>query len=233
MSYLAPASGNASVSAVIPMRHNSERVPGKNYRSLGGKPLYQHVVETLLTVPEIDKVVVDTDSPLILEQLAAGFQQVVALERPSHLCDGLIPMNQVLENTVAQLDSKYVLQTHSTNPFVTATTFSRAIQSFLADSEHDSLFSVSRLQARLWDQSGVPLNHEPRVLSRTQDIEPVFIENSCFFVFKRSSFMATGQRVGANPKMFEMNAIESIDIDTEDDWDLASLIAESSIGRLR
>jgi len=58
-----------NIVALVPMRHHSQRVPGKNYRPLGGKPLYQHVIETLLACPEIDRVVVDTDSPPIVAGL--------------------------------------------------------------------------------------------------------------------------------------------------------------------
>ena len=63
--------------ALVPMRHHSQRVPGKNYRLLAGKPLYQHIIETLLACPEIDQVVVDTDSPPIIEGLRQDFPQVV------------------------------------------------------------------------------------------------------------------------------------------------------------
>ena len=53
--------------ALVPMRHDSVRVPGKNYRPIAGKPLYHHILETLLACPEITQVVVDTDSPVILK----------------------------------------------------------------------------------------------------------------------------------------------------------------------
>ena len=54
------------IAALVPMRHHSQRVPGKNYRLLAGKPLYQHIITTLLAVPEISTIVVDTDSQPIM-----------------------------------------------------------------------------------------------------------------------------------------------------------------------
>lgn len=118
----------SSVAAIVPMRHNSERVPGKNYRPLGGKPLYHHVIETLLSVPEIGQVVIDTDSDVILEDASTCFPNVTLLMRPEHLRAGEIPMNDVLLNTLTQLKADVVLQTHSTNPFLSSAVLSRALQ---------------------------------------------------------------------------------------------------------
>jgi CMP-N-acetylneuraminic acid synthetase len=219
------------VVAVVPMRHNSERVPGKNYRPLAGMPLYHHVVRTLISVPEIDFIVIDTDSEFIIEDCAEHFQSVQVIRRPEHLRDGGIAMNTVLLNTLAQVDADIVLQTHSTNPFLKAKTVSAALKLFSSpDSDCDSVFSVTRLQARLWDTDTVPVNHDPSVLLRTQDLAPLFIENSCFFIFTPEVLRQRGNRIGARPHMFEMAALEAVDIDTEDDFSLAAAIAEHAQG---
>ncbi len=213
--------------AIVPMRHNSERVPGKNYRPLGGIPLYHHVIRTLTAVPEIDTVVVDTDSDFIIDDCATHFPGVKVLLRPEHLRDGNIAMNDVLLNTLDQLDADVVLQTHSTNPFLTRETVSSALQLFeLPDREFDSIFSVTRLQARLWDAETKPVNHDPSVLMRTQDLEPLFIENSCFFIFAPELLRTRHNRIGLRPLMFEMSPLEAIDIDIEADFALAAAIAD-------
>ncbi len=215
--------------AVVPMRHNSERVPGKNYRSLAGIPLYHHVVRTLAAVPEIDLIVVDTDSDFIIADCAEHFPQVKVLLRPEHLRDGSIAMNDVLLNTLEQVDADTVLQTHSTNPFLKADSVSAALQRFAApDREFDSVFSVTRLQARLWDAESRPVNHDPSVLLRTQDLAPLFIENSCFFIFTPDLLRERGTRIGTRPLMIEMSPLEAVDIDTEEDFALAVAIAEHS-----
>lgn len=215
--------------AVVPMRHNSERVPGKNYRPLAGIPLYHHVVRTLASVPEIDLIVIDTDSDFIIEDCAEHFPQVQVLLRPEHLRDGAIAMNDVLLNTLDQVDADVVLQTHSTNPFLKADTVSEALKRFTAaDREFDSVFSVTRLQARLWDAETRPVNHDPSVLLRTQDLAPLYIENSCFFIFTPELLREGGTRIGARPLMIEMAPLEAVDIDNEEDFSLAAVIAESS-----
>lgn len=213
--------------AIVPMRHNSERVKGKNYRLLAGIPLYHHVVRTLSAVPEIDLIVVDTDSDFIIDDCAAYFPHVEVLRRPEHLRDGAIAMNDVLLNTLEQVDADIVVQTHSTNPFLKAETVSAALKLFAAPGcEFDSVFSVTRLQARLWDAETRPVNHDPSVLLRTQDLAPLFIENSCFFVFTPELLRERGNRIGAHPKMFEMAPLEAVDIDIEEDFALAAAIAE-------
>ena len=214
--------------AIVPMRHNSERVPGKNYRPLAGIPLYHHVIRTLSAVPEIDSIVIDTDSDFIIDDCAAHFPHVRVLLRPENLRDGSIAMNDVLLNTLDQVDADVVLQTHSTNPFLKADTVSAALTLFNEPgSEFDSVFSVTHLQARLWDADTQPVNHDPSVLLRTQDLAPLFIENSCFFIFTPELLRERGNRIGATPFMFEMAPLEAVDIDVEEDFALAVAIAES------
>lgn len=213
------------VSAIVPMRHNSERVPGKNYRLLGGKPLYHHIVETLLRVPEIDEVVIDTDSERILDDAATCFPNVKLLLRPAHLRSGETPMNEVLLNSIEQLESDVILQTHSTNPFLSSGVLSNALKTHAEKSDQfDSVFGVTRLQARLWDAQTQPVNHDPAVLLRTQDLPPVFLENSCFYIFTPDLVRRTGNRIGPTPLMVEVPAGEAVDIDEESDFRLAEAI---------
>ena len=219
------------VAAIVPMRHSSERVPGKNYRVLGDRPLYHHVVGMLLQVPEIDEVVIDTDSELIMADARVAFPAVRLLERPEHLRAGEIPMNDVLLNTVRQLDADLFLQTHSTNPFLRAETVSAALRQLMASTEHDSLFTVTRIQARLWTAEGKPLNHDPSVLLRTQDLAPVYLENSCGYVFTRDVLESRGNRIGVNPLMFEIDPSESVDIDEERDFALAEQLVAAGAAR--
>ncbi len=211
--------------AIVPIRHQSERVSGKNYRPFAGKPLYHRIVSSLLACPEISKVLIDTDSAIITEDAAEHFPEVAVLTRPEHLRDGLTPMNDVLVHTPSKRQADLYLQTHSTNPLLTSATISRAINTFLAkQNDHDSLFSVKRLQTRLWDQQGKPINHDPERLLRTQDLPPVFEENSCIYIFSRDSLLKSNNRIGAKPLLFEMDAVESWDIDDESDFQIAELL---------
>jgi CMP-N-acetylneuraminic acid synthetase len=127
--------------------------------------------------------------------------------------------------------SRFYLQTHCTNPFVAPGTVSRAIASFFETyPAYDSLFSVTCLRKRLWDEDGKPVNHDPSVLLRTQDLPPLYEENSCLYIFERAALLAHRNRLGARPRMFEMDAREAWDIDDEDDFEIAEAMIRSRAG---
>ncbi len=215
----------SSLVALVPMRHHSQRVPGKNYRPLAGKPLFHHILETLLSVPEIGQVVVDTDSEPVMDGLRQHFPQVVIINRPENLRADDVPMNDILLHDTAQVPADFYLQTHSTNPLLRPETVSRAIETFLrAYPEKDSLFSVTRWQTRLYDQHGVAINHDPSVLIQTQDLPPVYEENSCLYLFTRQNLLERHHRIGANPILFEIDAAEAWDIDEELDFAITDFL---------
>jgi len=217
--------------ALVPMRHHSERVPGKNYRPFAGKPLFHHIISTLQSVPELDAIMVDTDSPVIMEGLAGTFPDVHVHERPEYLRAGLIPMNDILIHDAGVIESEYYLQTHSTNPLLRPETISSAIKSFFEDyPRHDSLFGVTRLQTRLYDKDGQPLNHDPDILLRTQDLPPIFEENSCIYLFSRQTLLDRKNRLGEHPLMYEIPPEEALDIDEELDFLLAEMIYRQRYG---
>src|SRR5512143_447841 len=112
------------IAAFVPMRHHSQRVPGKNYRPLAGRPLYQYIIETLLAVPHIERVVVDTDSEPVIAGLEAGFPDVQVIRRPEHLRADDISMNDILLYDTSQVKADFYIQTHSTNPLLRPETIS-------------------------------------------------------------------------------------------------------------
>ena len=211
--------------ALVPMRHHSQRVPGKNYRDLAGKPLYQHIIETLLAVPEINEIVVDTDSDPVMNGLHQNFPQVKIINRPEHLRPDDMPMNEVLIHDTEQFPADFYLQTHSTNPLLKAETISDAIQAFNNNyPKLDSLFSVTRWQTRFYDKDGNAVNHNPKELLQTQDLPPMYEENSCIYIFNRENLIAKRHRISDNPLMFEVPRLEALDIDEESDFQLANIL---------
>lgn len=206
----------SKIVALVPMRHRSERVPGKNYRPFAGCSLYHHIVSNLLDCPLVAEVVIDTDSPVIMEDAAEHFPQVRLIERPEHLRAGAVPMNDVLLYDIAQVEADHYLQTHSTNPLLRTETIARATQQFLDNYPvYDSLFGVTRVQTRLWDGLTRAINHNPAILLRTQDLPPVYAENSCLYIFTRETLVRRHNRIGDRPLLFEIDPIESWDIDEE------------------
>lgn len=215
--------------ALLPMKENSERVKGKNFRDFCGKPLFRWMLDTLLDLNEIDRVVINTDARSILEENGlVDSERVLIRDRKPEICGDLVSMNRVLADDVANVAADIYLMTHTTNPLMSATTIRGALKTFQeakAKGKTDSLFTVDKIQTRFYRADCSPVNHDPQNLIRTQDLEPWFEENSNLYVFTRESFGETNARIGKKPMLFESPKFESIDIDTPTDWDFAVVAA--------
>ena len=211
------------------MKANSERVPGKNFRSFAGKPLFRWILDTLLAVDEIGQVIINTDAGDILADKGLPDSPKITLhERPEEICGDHVSMNLVLADDLSRTDADLFLMTHTTNPLLTATTICAAIDRYraaLKADSADSIFSVNKYRTRFYREDGSPINHDPDNLLRTQDLEPWYEENSCLYLFSRDSFARTNARIGERPELFETPPLESFDIDGQSDWALAELIA--------
>jgi len=217
--------------ALLPMKGHSERVTGKNLRPMAGRPLYHWIMGSLLATAAISEVVVDTDSEELADDVAANFGSVTIRERPDELRGDLVPMHDIVARFVSEhatLD--HVLQTHATNPLLTSETLARAVETYLGDESHDSLMSVTEKRVRLFDDGGRPLNHDPEVLLRTQDLAPVYEENSNIYIASRAVVTSTGMRIGADPLLFPIDRIESLDIDEEIDFTIVKCLLERRRG---
>lgn len=218
--------------ALLPMKKNSERVSGKNFRDLAGKPLFRWILDTLLEVEQIDQVVINTDAREILAE--AGLTEsdrVLIRDRKPELCGDFVSMNRVLEDDVQNVPADIYLMTHTTNPLVSTDTVRDAIklyQKVVSEKTGDSVFTVNKVQTRFYREDLSPVNHDPDNLIRTQDLEPWFEENSNIYVFSSESFAASNSRIGKKPKMLEMRRIESVDIDDADSWKIAEALAAGS-----
>jgi len=216
---------NQSVTALVPMKEHSERVPGKNTRPFAGKPLFHHILATLQRTYSIDKIVVNTDSETIAEEARLHFSKVQVIERPESLRGDFVSMNELIAHDISGSPADIYIQTHATNPLLRSKTVSDALRGYAKSEEYDSLFTVNRIQTRLYDSEGRPVNHDPDELLRTQDLPPLFEENSCLYVFTSESFEKKKRRIGDAPLMYETDPIESIDIDDEFTFRLAEMLA--------
>tara|TARA_B110000037_G_scaffold219197_1_gene283842 strand:+ start:815 stop:1531 length:717 start_codon:yes stop_codon:yes gene_type:complete len=215
--------------ALVPMKGHSSRVPGKNFKEFAGKPLFQWIIDSLLSVPEISKVVINTDAA---DQFRAkGLVESERLQlrsRKPELCGDEVSMNKILADDIAALPADIYLMTHSTNPLLTRETIVEALETFkpaLSEGKNDSLFSVNKWQTRFYREDASAINHDPDNLIQTQDLEPWYEENSNIYLFNRESFATTNARIGRKPMIFATPRLESSDIDTPADWELAEVIA--------
>jgi len=215
--------------AIVPIKNDSERLPGKNFLDFCGQPLYQVVLDTLQNIQQIDSIIINTDSERIAGDCADRYSKAMILVRPLELLGNHITMNSIIDYDLSQVSGEHFLQTHVTNPLLSAATIVNAIETYFNNLvSFDSLFSVESIKKRAYDHNGNPINHSNLKLEQTQHLPGVNIENSNLFLFSRTSFLAAGKsRIGLRPQLFSMSPIEGIDIDYKEDFLLAELIAKN------
>jgi len=212
-----------TLKALVPMKKHSERVPNKNIRLLAGRPLFHWIIETLSKSKYIDEIVINTDSNEIAESARKNFN-VTILERPDYLLGDNVSIQPLIEYDLLNTDAEYYLQTHSTNPLLKTETIDNAIELFFSQKEKDSMFSVTAVKTRYYWKDGKPINHDPEHLIRTQDLVPIYEENSCFYIFSKEMNKIRKNRIGSNPIMFPVNKLEAVDIDDMEDFYLAEYL---------
>jgi N-acylneuraminate cytidylyltransferase len=183
-------------------------------------------MQTLLKSKYIEGVVINTDSEIIARDAQKHFERVRIIWRPKEIQGDFVSMNEIIAHDLSRLDGEHFLQTHSTNPLLQSSAIDLAIETYFKKlKKFDSLFSVTRLQTRLYWKDVTPINHNPDELLRTQDLPPVYEENSNFYIFSKKSFADAGQsRIGLKPQMFEINKLEAVDIDEPEDWEIAEIL---------
>ena len=217
---------NKKVVAIVPIKEHSERVKGKNFRDFSGKPLFHHILSTLEQTFAIDEVVVDTDSKIVHNDATNLYRKVRTIERPIDLRGDYVSVNKIISYDLTETDGDIYIQTHATNPLLQSETIAKGLKQFVEkDHDCDSIFSVNRYQSRFYLENARAINHDPDELLRTQDLSPVYEENSVLYIFTKSSFEKTKTRIGKNPMMFETPRIDSIDIDDEFTFKLAEMLS--------
>lgn len=209
------------VVAFATIKLNSERVPHKNIQPIGTKPLCYHILNTALQVKEIDDVIVYCSDEKVKQYMPDGAK---FLKRDSRLDGSQIRAKDTYTAFLNDVDADVYIALCTTSPFTKVETLQNALKKVLFEG-YDSAFSAKRQQTFAW-YKGSPINYDPRNVPRTQDMEPVFIETSAFFIFKKELWTSYGRRIGFHPYIQEVDEIESVDIDTMDDLKFAQIIAD-------
>lgn len=205
--------------AFVPIRLNSKRVAGKNLKMLGDKPLLQYILDTLVQVKRIDEVYVYCSREEIINYLPDG---VKFLKRPEFLDRDETLGKEIYEEFTKTVDADVYILAHTTSPFMKIQTVENALSKIL-DEDYDSAFSAEKIQTFVW-YKGKTLNYDLKEIPRTQTIDPIFVETSAFFMFKRDIWKVHKQRIGFKPYMAEVDKIEGVDIDWPDDFAFAEKI---------
>ena len=217
----------SEITAIVPIKEHSERLPGKNFRDFNGRPLYHWILQTLESVESIDKIIVNTDADEIINNAPKQFDIEVSI-RPERLREDEVTTN-IIQYEIDRTNSDLYLHTYCTCPLLTPETISEAINEFLKSSSHDSLLPVTKRQKRFYDAEFNPINHDLHDLSPSQDIPPLYEDNSVLFMYNEETFNKFGHRIGDNPLPFEVDEREAIEIDYLSEFKLAENIHRSRL----
>lgn len=207
------------ITAIMPIKLNNERCPGKNTRMLGDKPLLQHELESLKKTGLCDSINVFCSSEDVVPFIPEGVNFV---KRPECLDLPTSNFTQIFTTFMEQKDSDIYVYAHATAPFITVETMKECIEA-VKSGEYDSAFCAIKLQDYLW-QDGEPLNFDASNLPRTQDLKPIYQETSGVYVFTKEVFMNYHRRIGKKPFIKEVSFKEAVDIDNPEDFDLAEAL---------
>ncbi len=212
--------------AFVPVRLNSQRVEGKNLRELGGRPLMTYLLETLTHVDNIDEVYVYCSNPAVKPYLPEG---VRFLQRDERLDQNTTLGAEIYDAFTREIEADIYILAHATSPFIRSETIANAVAQ-VESGGYDSAFSAERVQTFAWWQ-GKPLNYSLERVPRTQDLEPVYVETSAFFVFRGEVWREKHRRIGERAYMAVTDRIESMDIDNPDDFLLAEAIVAAGLNK--
>ena len=217
--------------ALLPIKEHSERIPDKSFEKIGSKPLFSFIIDSLMNSQHISKIVINTDSDRIINEIGKLYpsDSIQFIDRPKELRGDLVPMNDIIEYDINQFEDNLFIQTHITNPLLKTQTIDDAI-SFYKNNKYDSIVSVNEHKSRFYDCKHKPINHHGASnIMRTQDLEPIYEENSCFYIFSKESFVNNNNnRIGNKPFYFTINKLESIDIDYYEDLQIARALYKSN-----
>jgi CMP-N-acetylneuraminic acid synthetase len=213
--------------AVVPMKLNNERLPGKNTKSFqNGKPLFQYILSTLRDVKNIDDIYVYCSNESIKDMLPDGIKY---LKRDEKFDTSTTKMNEILKAFSNEVHSDLYVLAHATAPFIKSQSIDEALEKVLSG-EYDSAFSVKALHEFLW-KDGKPFNYDLAAIPRTQDLEPLYQETSGFYIFNNETINKYNRRIGMNPYLKEVSEIESVDIDNPEDFDIADAIYNMQLNK--
>lgn len=209
------------VVALVPIKLNSQRLPRKNILPIAGHPLCWHLCNSLVHVKNIDEVYVYCSDAAVKKYLPEG---VCFKQREKWLDGDLVKGFDIYKSFIDKVDSDIYVLAHTTSPFIKAASIENALSHILAG-ENDSAFSAERIQTFAWYQ-GKPINYDLNDIPRTQDMHPIWVETSAFFMFKKEIFTVYHRRIGFNPYIQEVSGIEAVDIDDKRDYEFACKLAE-------
>ena len=212
------------VSAVIPAKKTSIRLPNKNMARFYDTTLLGYKIRALRRCKEVDEIIVGSDCERIL--IHAKEEGAIPVKRPDEFCDeSICSANDMIGDLCGRIKTDLVVWTHCTNPNISSKTYGHAVEVFLNNRNYDSLVSVDLVQEHLW-QDGKPLNYNPWAKEHTlaKDLPHLYKQNGAFFIQSHEQMLENSYFFGKKPYLFVTPSRESTDVNTPDDLRVARLL---------
>lgn len=209
------------VVAFLPAKGSSERIESKNLKLLDGKPLFLHTLEKLVSCDFIDEVYLDSESDTVLEY--APYLNYIPLKRKAELANNKTDGHQMFYNEVKQVEADIYIQILGTSPFISIDTIKKGVEILKNSDEYDSAVLVKREKQYTWSDIGpnYDINHIPN----SKDLDDTIIETMGLYIVKSEVAHRIQKRIGERPFLIEAKAIEAVDVNYPDDFELAETIA--------
>jgi N-acylneuraminate cytidylyltransferase len=208
------------ITAHVPIKRNSRRLPAKNFLDFNGEPLYYWIFLTLVQTDLIDEIYLNTDSEIIIEDVEQSFD-ISIIERPEKYRGQHVSMNDILVHDSNIMSADIYVHVHCTAPLLQPATINLAIEKFLDNHEYDSLLTGKKQKKWFYDSGFEPINHDPQKVERSQDLEPIYEEDGILYIIPHGVLNENKSRVGRNPMIYELPPVENIEIDYKYEFEKA------------
>jgi CMP-N-acetylneuraminic acid synthetase len=200
--------------AIIPIKSISKRVKNKNFKIIGGKPLFRYLLDKL-KYTHFDEIYVDSDSKQIEKYCKQNNYKFI--HRLPKLAKDNANGNDLLNYHAKIINADIYFQLYITAPLLEIKTINNCIKILKSDKHHDSILTIKKIYSWFWF-NGKPTNYNPKILPRSQDAEPIVQESTGLYGIKREALIRRKCRIGFKPFFYEIHAKESVDLDTKEDF---------------
>jgi CMP-N-acetylneuraminic acid synthetase len=211
--------------AFVHAKGTSERVPGKNFRTLGDRPLFCHAIANARASRYVDCVVIDSDDRQILQ--TGELHGAVALRRPNELATNQTTGDELAYWQASNYpESRIMLQVIPTSPFLRAASIDRAIE-MISELGVDSVAGVFSEVLYQWNDGRPVYFRDDGTIPNSSDMDPVVFETTGLYVNRTDFVLRERRRLNVKScAPIRLSRIEAIDINTQEDFDFASVFLQ-------
>lgn len=212
------------IKAMVAVRSGSVRVQNKNIKPFAGSTLLDLKLQQLKRIPNLDGVVVNSNSD---EMLAIAEKYgCEPVKRDEYYASNSVSMSDVYKNMAENFSGDIVAYINVTNPLLKDDTIVKAIEtykSFVESGEFDSLNSAHLIKEFMF-KDNLPINYDLRHQPRSQDLPDIAALNFAISIISKEKMIECKNVVGYKPNIYVIDEVEATDIDNPIDFEFAEFV---------